>query len=633
MCPHSPSCLSETALLYVAESVCTNTLRNATKVTGDKAHATHLSYTHWINGVRATAEIMSRHGITPNLNQNARNILPDLALINDYFNATPAKKVTAKRNCQTVVTNMFGANASFAGHINSRVLRPIKFYGKERSLLAMMKMWGAYHVKMNKKRGQFLLGGTYCGTKQPQNDMRDSLFLKRNASRLSAEKVEDFLEMSLISNDSFLSPQDLAASIFRCVGNKAPQALKHGYNTWKRANNLPYVETHNVDASDGEEGTGGGGGGGGTRQKKLTKQALIEPLEDLSKALESLNEVLVGNGNLEVAIDRLQHLVTNKFNTIASIVNHRVSPKYTNDNDNGDDISDSNDEPYDEEDEDEQSGSNDEDENEQKESNGIKGIFSDSDSDSDAESDDGKGEDRKHGSETEESDDDDNNGESEDNDDRAAEEDVDASPVDDSENALHKAPTEETEVEIEENDAEGSSQLQTQPEPGRLHDNMNEAQERRHISQFVKTLQTETQNISEVHLPNKEIKGILALSKQPNASASHKGYFYAFKSSQLNEIEAAYKAITSDPPDDPQGDGWVAKIARYVKHIKRDGWHNSFADLPIDGNTPENNVLLLWKIDAIISNEFCDATSPAKNTRKRTGQTNQSSPSSVNGLL
>ncbi len=260
--------------------------------------------------------------------------------------------------------------------------------------------------------------------------------------------------------------------------------------------------------------------------------------------------------------------------------------------------------------------------------NSGEGLFSDSDSD--VESDDGKGEEREHGSGTEESDDDDDNSELEDNYDHAAE-DADASRVDDSENALDKATTEETKVEIEENDAEGNSQLQTQPEPDRLHDNMNEAQQRKHISQFVTTLQTETQNISEFHLPNKDIKGILALSKQPNASASHKGYFYAFNSSQLNEIEAAYEAITSDPPDDPEGDGWVAKIAQYIKNIKRDGWHNSFVDLPQEGKKTPNNVLLLCKIDDGFSAKFYNSTSPAKNAGRRSGRTNHS-PSSVNGI-
>ena len=595
MCPHSPSCLSETALLYVAESVCAFALRNATKVTGDKAHATHLLYTHWINGVRATSKIMARHGISPKLNKEARKIIPDLALINDYFNATPANKVTAKRECHRVVTNLFGERSQFAATINGRVLRAIKYYGKDRSLLAMMKMWGAYHIKINKKRGQFLLGGTYYGTKQLQDDMRDSLFLKTGTSRTSVVKVVDFDEMSLATNDSFLAPQDLAAAIFHCVGKKAPKTLKRAYASWKKANDLPYVVSKDANASDGGEGTGGGGGGG-TKPKKLTKQALMVPLEELSNALESLNEALVVKEDLDLATYRLQHLVTDKFTSIAGIVNHRVCPRYTDDDD--DDYS-------------------------------VEDLFADSDSDD--EGDDANGEEREHGSRTEESEDDDDNSESEDNDDHAGE-DADASRVDGSENELEEATNEGMDVEIEENDTEGSSQLQTQPEQERLDENMNEPQQRKHIAQFVTTLQAGTGDISEYTLANKDIKDILALSKQPNIS--NKGHFYAFKSAQLNEIEAAYKAIISGPSEDPQGDGWVAKISHYIKEIKRDAWHNSFVDLPHEGKTLPDNVLLLWKIDDGFSATFYNEpspTSPAKNAVRRSGRSNHS-PSSVNGI-
>ena len=288
-------------------------------------------------------------------------------------------------------------------------------------------------------------------------------------------------------------------------------------------------------------------------------------------------------------------IVTDKFKTIAGIMNHRVCPRYTDDDD--DDYS-------------------------------VEDLFADSDSDD--KGDDANGEEREHGSRTEESEDDDDNSESEDNDDHAGE-DADASRVDGSENALEEATNEGMDVEIEENDTEGSSQLQTQPEPDRMDENMNEPQLRKHIAQFVTTLQAGTGDISEYTLANKDIKDILALSKQPNIS--NKGHFYAFKSAQLNEIEAAYKAIISGPSEDPQGDGWVAKISHYIKEIKRDAWHNSFVDLPHEGKSPPTNVLLLWKIDAVFSKEFYNTTSPAKNTRKRAGRTNHSSPSSVNGLL
>ena len=134
--------------------------------------------------------------------------------------------------------------------------------------------------------------------------------------------------------------------------------------------------------------------------------------------------------------------------------------------------------------------------------------------------------------------------------------------------------------------------------------------------QFVTTLQAESHDISEFQLPNKDIKGILALSKQPNTSyKAQKGYFYAFNSPQLNEIKVAFEAIARKPPEDLQGDKWVAKIAQYIKDIKWDRWHNSFVDLPDARKTPPNNILLLWRLDEGFSEKFYNTTSPAKSTR------------------
>ena len=232
----------------------------------------------------------------------------------------------------------------------------------------------------------------------------------------------------------------------------------------EKNNKLPYVVAKDVNAPDGEEGTGGGGGGG-TKQKRLTKQALKDPLGDLVNALESLYKVLVVNEDLDKATHQLENEVTNRYKTIEDIVNHHVYPEYGNDDADDDEISDSDGKAYEGKIE-------------------LKRLFY-SDSDSNNKGNGGKGEEREHRSRTEESEDDDDNGDSENKDDHAAEvadaddnNELEAEPshVDGSENALDNETNEETEVEIEENDAEGNSQLQTQPEPEQLHDNMKEAQ-------------------------------------------------------------------------------------------------------------------------------------------------------------
>lgn len=96
--------------------------------------------------------------------------------------------------------------------------------------------------------------------------------------------------------------------------------------------------------------------------------------------------------------------------------------------------------------------------------------------------------------------------------------------------------------------------------------------------------------------------------KGPNNTKDHKGYFYAIQSSHLSDIKVAYQALQNDPPDDPTGKQWITTFAQYIKDIKRDGWHNSFKDLPNDNVEPPKNVLLLWKLDNGFAAKFYTTT-------------------------
>ena len=183
-------------------------------------------------------------------------------------------------------------------------------------LLAYLKMLGVYHIKRNKKSGPFLSGGKYYGVKKPQENLRDSLFLRTNSSRKIWKKLTKFDEFSIVTTNSFLAPQDLAAYIFKGVGddpnkNNTPLiTLKHHFTAWKKTNKLPYITIKDIYGSEG----GGefGGGSSGSRHKKLTKQAFIDQLTKLAGSLETLNQAL-RDENIALATQRLQGDMTNRF--------------------------------------------------------------------------------------------------------------------------------------------------------------------------------------------------------------------------------------------------------------------------------------------------------------------------------
>ena len=101
-------------------------------------------------------------------------------------------------------------------------------------------------------------------------------------------------------------------------------------------------------------------------------------------------------------------------------------------------------------------------------------------------------------------------------------------------------------------------------------------------------------------MSGKQIKDALDLTVAPKPK--ERNYSYIMKSESLDNIKKAYKRHNPGTPNDREQD-LITEFAISLKHLKQDEWHNSIDDLPEGKILPQENMLLLWKLD----NRFTDA--------------------------
>ena len=97
------------------------------------------------------------------------------------------------------------------------MLDAIKLYSNPRSLLVFQKLCHTYAIKKHKgKRVPFLAGGVYHGCKGTGiTHSHDTLYMKHGVRGNDLIKVDDFRAFSLVTNKVFLSPQALAAHLYK----------------------------------------------------------------------------------------------------------------------------------------------------------------------------------------------------------------------------------------------------------------------------------------------------------------------------------------------------------------------------------------------------------------------------------
>ena len=120
--------------------------------------------------------------------------------------------------------------------------------------------------KAKKRSVPFLAGGLYRGCKGGVDYARDRLFLKDKDNNKRSNKVKDFGEFALTTNNVFISPQAMANYLFKFKGscsvkeNETIRELKRNITAWKDANgNNKYIVIKHQSGNDVGVGMGRGG--------------------------------------------------------------------------------------------------------------------------------------------------------------------------------------------------------------------------------------------------------------------------------------------------------------------------------------------------------------------------------------
>ena len=533
---------------------------------------------------------MRWYGLAPFVKgtETVKQMIPELQILVKHFIAQ--NKDMTKVKCTDLASNMFGSSASFVSSVNSRVLKTIKFYAKPRSLLVFLKLFLAYALKRHKKTTPFLAGGVYYGCKAGVDHARDSLFLKDKEDNKKYIKVKDFREFALTTNKVFISPQAMAAHLFKFKGFGSVQEiepirdLKRQIDAWRDANpKKPYITIKDQSAK--EAGIGVGTGGGSSAKKKLTKQEFKEPLKKLAKSLEMLHKA-IKNEELDEADTRLRQDVDAQFVKIAEIVNYDGRPCYGS------------------EDEDEENDIEEDDEEEDR------GSIMDVDDQSNDNTTSGKS--GQEESEESSSSSSDNNS---------------ASGSSDEETG---GDTSKKEKEEEKQGSDGNDADSAADEDMR-HKMKSKEMDREGIIDYVKYMKTNGVNISEGKMSGIQIKAALDLAVTPSLTSKHKNYFYVLESESLDMVKEKYKeanpAMVNDDDDDLD-----LMFAQTLKQLKEAQWHNSIDDLPEGKTLPRENMLLLWKLDQGFTESFFTqpkCKSPQRKTTTPRGKQGTTSGSRV----
>ncbi len=74
----------------------------------------------------------------------------------------------------------------------------------------------------------------------------------------------------------------------------------------------------------------------------------------------------------------------------------------------------------------------------------------------------------------------------------------------------------------------------------------------------------------------------------------------------------------------------ITEFAISLKHLKQDEWHNSIDELPEGKTLPQENMLLLWKLDKGFTDAFCthQRTTPKRGITPSPGSKDGTTPRS-----